>query len=103
LSKNICFLSFFAFFRILASTRSNCYTAMRRLIKILFFINLMDFGYGLYLQYILHNKIYNKVMGFGVLFMVFVLLPLFLYDRYKDKNIEDYRFKGFKDKNDTEN
>ncbi len=42
-------------------------------------------------------------MGFGVLFMVFVLLPLFLYDRYKDKNIEDYRFKGFKDKNDTEN
>ncbi len=75
---------------------------MKRLLKILLFINLLDFGYGLYLQYLAHDKLYSKIMGFGVLFMVFVLLPLFLYDRYKDKSIEDYRFKGFENKNDTD-
>ncbi len=69
---------------------------MKRLLQILLLINLIWFGYGLYLQYIVHNRLYSKIMGFGVLFMVFVLLPLFLYHRYKDKSIEDYRFKGFK-------
>jgi len=75
---------------------------MKRLLQILLLINLIGFGYGLYLQYIMHNKLYSKVMGFGVLFMVFVLLPLFLYHRYKDKSIEDYRFKGFKPNKDEE-
>ncbi len=69
---------------------------MKRFLQILLIVNLVWFGYGLYLQYITHNKLYSKVMGFGVLLMVFVLMPLFLYHRYKDKSIEDYRFKGFK-------
>ena len=73
---------------------------MKRLLQVLLLLNLIAFAYGLYLQYIAHNKIYVKVMGFGVLFMVFVLLPLFLYHRYKDKTIEDYRFKGFNKNND---
>ncbi len=68
--------------------------------KILYFIltiNLLIFTAGLYFQYIEKNSIYNKIMGSGVLLLVFVLLPLFLYYRYKDKNIDDYRFKGFND------
>jgi hypothetical protein len=68
--------------------------------KILYFIlsvNLLLFIYGLYLQYIAVNPLYTKVMGSGVLLLVFVLLPLFLYYRYKDKSIDDYRFKGFND------
>jgi len=68
---------------------------MKRIIQFILFVNLTIFFYGIYLQYFKHNPSYDKVMGFGVLLMVFVLLPLFLYYRYKDKNIEDYKFKGF--------
>ena len=74
---------------------------MKRFLQILLLLNILAFAYGLYLQYILHNKMYLKVMGFSVLFMVFVLLPLFLYHRYKDKTIEDFRFKGFNNKDDA--
>ncbi len=74
---------------------------MKRLLQILLFINLLWFGYGLYLQYVTHDKFYAKIMGSGVLFMVFILLPLFLYHRYKGKSIEDYRFKGFKNNNES--
>jgi len=66
---------------------------MKNLIKILFFINLIIFFLGIYLQYIAHNPIYSKIMGLGVLLLVFILLPLFLWYRYKDKKIEDFQFR----------
>jgi len=69
---------------------------MKRLLQIIFTINLGFFLYGLYLQYYAQNPMYIKIMGSGVLVLVLILLPLFLYYRYKDKSIEDYRFKGFK-------
>ncbi len=69
---------------------------LKRLIQVIFVINLGIFFYGLYLQYYLQSKNYDKIMGIGVLVLVFILMPLFLYYRYKDKSIEDYRFKGFK-------
>jgi membrane protein YdbS with pleckstrin-like domain len=72
---------------------------MKRIIQLLLFIVLSIFGYGIYLQYYAKTDNYAKIMGSGVLVLVFVLMPLFLYHRYKDKNIEDYRFKGFN--NDT--
>jgi len=75
---------------------------MKRLIQLVFFINLGIFIYGLYLQYFTHNLLYQKIMGFGVLLLVFVLMPLFIYYRYKDKSLEDYRFKGFKQEEDEE-
>ena len=68
---------------------------MKRIIQLLLFIVLSIFGYGLYLQYYVCSDKYAKIMGTGVLILVFVLMPLFLYHRYKDKNIEDYRFKRF--------
>ncbi len=66
---------------------------MKKLIRLLFYFNLALFFYGAYLQYVAHNPAYAKVMGSGVLFLVFVLLPLFLWYRYKDKKIEDFQFK----------
>lgn len=69
---------------------------MKGFLQILLFINVIWFGYGLYLQYMVQSKLYSKVMGSGVLFLVVILLPIFLYHRYKDKSLEDYRFKGFK-------
>jgi len=48
--------------------------------------------YGIYLN----NQVYGsgeKIVGAGVLFFCFVFLPLFLYYRYRNKNIEDYIYK----------
>jgi len=36
------------------------------------------------------------VIGIGVLIVAFVLMPLFIYHRFKDKNINDFTFDKFK-------
>ena len=67
---------------------------LKKIINFVLSVNLLIFTVGFYLQYVEKNPKYDKVLGSGVLVLVFVLLPLFLYDRYKDKNIDDYRFKN---------
>ena len=32
----------------------------------------------------------QKLIGFGVLGLFFIVFPLFSYDRWKDKNVQDY-------------
>ena len=34
----------------------------------------------------------DKWIGTGILILALVLMPLFIYHRYKNKNINDYRF-----------
>ena len=36
------------------------------------------------------------VIGLGVLVVAFVLMPLFIYHRYKNKNLSDFTFEKFK-------
>lgn len=36
------------------------------------------------------------VIGLGVLMVAFVLMPLFIYHRYKNKNLSDFTFEKFK-------
>jgi uncharacterized membrane protein (DUF485 family) len=36
------------------------------------------------------------VIGIGVLIVAFILMPLFIYHRYKNKNIRDFTFDKFK-------
>jgi Na+-driven multidrug efflux pump len=36
------------------------------------------------------------VIGIGVLIVAFVLMPLFIYHRFKNKNLEDFTFDKFK-------
>lgn len=36
------------------------------------------------------------VIGLGVLLIAFVLMPLFIYHRYKNKNLRDFTFEKFK-------
>lgn len=36
------------------------------------------------------------VIGIGVLIVAFVLMPLFIYFRFKNKNLEDFTFDKFK-------
>lgn len=46
----------------------------------------------------------DKWVGIGVLLIAFVLMPLFIYHRYKNKNVKDYLMSNFtEDKEKTEN
>lgn len=46
----------------------------------------------------------DKWVGIGILILALVLMPLFIYHRYKGKNLNDYMYKiGDEKKEDTEN
>lgn len=62
---------------------------MKTLLKILFVIFLLWMIAGVYLLNIEHPKA-QVVMGLGVLFMSFILMPLFIYYRYKDGKYKKY-------------
>lgn len=36
------------------------------------------------------------VIGLGVLMVAFILMPLFIYHRYKNKNLSDFTFDKFR-------
>ena len=62
---------------------------MKIFIRIVLVLLLIDFGVGFYLQ----SKDYTmapKLIGIGVLVFALVLIPSFLYHRYRNKNIKDY-------------
>ena len=65
---------------------------IKRIIQIVLIVVVLSIVTGLFLKKT-DNPIADKIIGSGVLLLVFVLLPLFLYYRYKDKNIEDFQFK----------
>ncbi|MDT8346329.1 MAG: hypothetical protein RQ756_00905 [Flavobacteriaceae bacterium] len=64
---------------------------MRRLINFLLIVILVGIGSGVFLSEVQKNPIGIKVTGFSVLAMAFVLMPMFIYHRYKDKDLS----KGF--------
>ena len=76
---------------------------MKYVIRILFFIVLGLIGYGYYIK---QNESLegDKWIGIGILITALVLMPIFLWHRYKNKNLDDYMFKfdNKKDEN-TEN
>jgi hypothetical protein len=37
----------------------------------------------------------EKFIGIGVLLFAFILMPLFVYHRYKNKDLRNYSFKDF--------
>ncbi len=62
---------------------------MKTLVKILFFIFLVWMAVGAYLLNVQHPKA-EVVMGLGVFFMAFVLMPIFIYYRYRDGKYKKY-------------
>ncbi len=65
----------------------------KKILMILFYLDLILYGLAIYLYYFAKNPFYNKMTGIAVFWMVFVLLPYFLWYRYKDKKIEDFQFR----------
>ena len=64
---------------------------MKLTIRFLFFLIILSFFFGFYIKDIVENDVYGeKIIGFTVLFSVIIFLPLFLFYRWKDKNIKDY-------------
>jgi type III secretory pathway component EscS len=62
---------------------------MKNLISLLFFISISGIIAGTYVAN--DNQVLgNKIIGFSVVFLVFVFMPIFLYNRWKGKKLSDY-------------
>lgn len=62
---------------------------MKNLLILLFIIFLIWMGVGAYLVSSQHPK-GDVVLGLGVLYMAFILMPAFIYYRYKDGKYKKY-------------
>lgn len=62
---------------------------MKKLVIALFIVFLLWMCVGAYLLSITHEK-GKIVMGLGVFFMSFILMPVFIYYRYKDGKYKKY-------------
>lgn len=64
---------------------------MKYVLWICFIIMLGGFGMGFYIKIMESNlELGDKIIGLSVLFSTFIFMPLFLYHRWKDKDIKDY-------------
>ena len=62
---------------------------MKKLVVVLFVAFLLWMAVGGYLLFVNHEKA-PVVMGLGVFFMSFVLMPVFIFYRYKDGKYKKY-------------
>jgi len=62
---------------------------MKKLVLFLFIVFLVWMAIGSYLIVNEHPKA-QIVMGLGVLFMAFILMPFFIYYRYRDGKYKKY-------------
>ncbi len=68
---------------------------MKYFIMTLLVLVLGMLGYGFYIK---SNGDANGeiVIGMSVLMVAFVLMPLFIYHRYKNKNLSEFKFDNFR-------
>ncbi|KAA1245140.1 hypothetical protein [Aquimarina sp. RZ0] len=63
---------------------------MKYVIKILFFLIIILVGIGYYFKNSGDHVNGDKWVGAGILMASFVLMPLFIYHRWKNKKVKDY-------------
>ena len=64
---------------------------MKKLIIFLFFILVITLCTGFYLRYYSDDTIVgDRFIGITILVAIFVLMPLFLYHRWKSRKVQDY-------------
>jgi hypothetical protein len=63
---------------------------MKQLLWVLFCLILISLGYGLYHKTYVEFAQGERIIGFSVLAGTFLYLPLFLYHRWKGKQLKDY-------------
>jgi len=69
---------------------------MKKVLIILLVIIISILGYGFYLKNTGGNYA-ELCIGIGAVLIAFVLMPLFIYHRYKDKDLKSFQFKNFKE------
>jgi len=65
---------------------------MKWVLRILLIFVLSSWGYGGYLN-LQEEQGADAWFGIGILVLALVLMPLFLWHRYKSRKLEDYIFK----------
>ena len=65
---------------------------MNTVIKILAIMILIAVGTGFYFRMNDNMILGDRIIGIAVLASAFILMPIFLYVRWKDKNLKDYTF-----------
>lgn len=63
---------------------------MKYLIRILFLVVVSLVSFGYYLKNSGNHPAGDKWVGVGILAASFVLMPLFIYHRWKGKKVKDY-------------
>jgi hypothetical protein len=70
---------------------------MKKILILLLSMSITLIGYGYFQK---SNELNGeKWIGMGVLLISFVLMPLFIYHRYKNKSVKDYLMTNFKQDN----
>ena len=64
---------------------------MKKVISVLFISILIGISLGFYFK-TSEEELGNKIIGYSTLFLVFVFLPLFIYNSWKGKKLSDYTF-----------
>ncbi|MBU2526593.1 MAG: hypothetical protein KKC03_08340 [Bacteroidetes bacterium] len=70
---------------------------MKIVLRLLLLFVLSSFGYGFYLRSQADPQA-EFFIGLSVLVLCLILMPLFIYHRYKDKDLSALTFKGFEKK-----
>lgn len=64
---------------------------MKKLIIFLFFLLVITMGIGFYLRYYEDDTIVgDRFIGVTILASIFILMPMFLYHRWKSRKVQDY-------------
>ena len=62
---------------------------MKKIIFLLFICLIISLSIGFYLK-AGNEDLGNKIIGFSILVLVFVFMPLFIYNGWKGKKLSDY-------------
>jgi type III secretory pathway component EscS len=64
---------------------------MKKIISLLFVFSLISICIGFYYKSF-DEILGNKIIGFTMLFFVFIFMPIFVYNSWKGKKLSDYTF-----------
>lgn len=64
---------------------------MKKICLVLFILDMLAFGAGFYYLKIREDELLgNRIVGFSVLGLILIVMPIFLYIRYKGKDMNKY-------------
>lgn len=67
---------------------------MKIVLRLILLLALGLIAYGYYINSSANGS-GEKFIGIGVVVFAFILMPLFIYHRYKNKDLRNYSFKDF--------